>query len=109
MKSRITELIETLYTQKHADNQHCDLTSSKVRMVNAPIPVELFNELEVMSSEYKRDLSCLAGDFLALALEEVIENMPLKEKKHLDDVRHDHELEFAEMQRKQNEFNVGGT
>ena len=109
MKSRITQLIEKLCKEKHAEAPHCDISSSKIHMVNTPIPVELFHELESISSEYNRDLNCLAADFLTLALEEAIEHIPREEKKHLDDVRHEHELEEAELHKKQCEFNAGGT
>lgn len=48
MKNKITQYIETLYTEKHAKSAHCDLTSSNIKMVNVPIPTDLFNELEVI-------------------------------------------------------------
>ena len=109
MKNKIVQLIEKLCTEKHADNQHCDVSSSRVQLVNTPIPTELFHELETISSEYNRDLQCLAGDFLTLALEEAIEHIPKKEKMHLANVRHKHEHEEAELHKKRCEFNAGGT
>ncbi len=109
MKSRIIQLIEKLCKEKHSDSPHCDISSSRIQLINTPIPVELYRELESISSEYSRDLNCLAGDFLTLALEEAIEHIPRKEKQHLDEVRHEHELEEAEQHKKQCEFNAGGT
>lgn len=109
MKSRIIQLIEKLCSEKHADCPSCDITSSRVRMVNTPIPVELFHELEAISSEYNRELNCLAGDFLTLALKEAIEHIPREEKNHLGDVRHIHELKEEELHKKQCEFDAGGT
>lgn len=109
MKSRITELIEKLCAEKQAESPHCDIISSRVHMVNTPIPVELFHELESISLEYNRDLNCLAADFLTLALEEAIEHIPREEKRHLDVVRLDRELVETERLKQQCEFNAGGT
>jgi len=109
MESRITQLIEKLCAEKHAESAHCDVSSSRVHMVNAPISAELFYELETISSEYNRDINCLAGDFLTLALEEAIEHIPRKEKAHLDDARHEHELEDAKLHKDQRNYDAGGT
>lgn len=109
MKNKITQYIETLYTEKHAKSAHCDLTSSNIKMVNVPIPTDLFNELEVISSEYGRDINCMAGDLLTFALEEAIEHIPMEEKKYLEDVKRNHEREIVDIHKRQAEFNVGGT
>lgn len=109
MESRITQFIEQLCAEKQAESPHCDITSSRIHMVNTPIPVELFYELESISLEYNRDLNCLAADFLTMALEEAIEHIPRKEKKHLDGVRLGHQREEVEQLKKQSEFNAGGT
>jgi hypothetical protein len=109
MKSKITQLIEKLCAEKHADNAHCDVTSSSVHVVNVPIPTELFRELETISTEYKRDINCLAGDLLTLALEEAIEHIPSEEKKRLDEVGHEHELEEAKSREERSAFDAGGT
>lgn len=109
MKTKITQLIEKLCAEKHAEKAHCDVSSSRVHMVTAPIPAELFHELEVISSEYNHDINCLAGDLLTLALEEAIEHIPREEKARLDDVRHEHELEDAKLHKDQCAFDAGGT
>jgi len=109
MESKITQLIEKLCAEKHAESAHCDVSSSRVHMVNTPISAELFHELETISSEYNRDINCLAGDFLTLALEEAIEHIPRKEKAHLDDARHEHELEEAALHSERRKFDAGGT
>jgi len=109
MKSRITQLIEKLCAEKHADSTHCDISSSQIHLINTPIPIGLFHELEAISLEYNRDINCLAGDFLSLALEEAIEHIPRKEKIHLDEVRQERELKEAELHKKQCQFDAGGT
>jgi hypothetical protein len=109
MKSKIGQYIENLCSEKGADNLHCDITSSKIQMVNVPIPANLFQELEIISSEYKRDINCLAGDFLTLALEEVIEHIPSEEKTHLDEIKRARELKHTEMLKTQCVFDAGGT
>ncbi len=109
MKTKITKLIEKLCAEKHADSAHCDISSSQIHIVNTPVPVELFHELETIAAEYNRDINCLAGDFLALALKEAIEHIPRKEKEHLDEVRHEHEVEEAQWQAERCKFDAGGS
>jgi len=109
MKSRITQYMERLCSEKYAENAHCDVTSSRVQVINTPIPTELFHELETISSEYKRDINCLAGDFLTMALQEAIAHIPKDEKIYLDNVRYQHDREAANLHTKQCEFNAGGT
>ncbi len=109
MKSKISQHIEKLYTEKHSDNAHCDISSSRIQMVKTPIPTELFHELETLASEYNRDLQCLAGDFLTLALEEALASIPRKEKEHLYLVRQQHEHDEAEHHKELCQFNAGGT
>jgi len=109
MKSKIAKHIEELYTHKHSDNAHCDLTSSRVSMVKTPIPTELFRQLETLASEYNRDLQCLAGDFLTLALEEAMAHIPKSEKDHLYLVRQKHEHDEAEQHKERCQFSAGGT
>jgi hypothetical protein len=109
MKNKIVQFIEKLSVEKHADNPHCDISSSRVQMVKTPIPTELYRELETMASEYQRDLQCLAGDFLTLALEEAIANIPKKEKDRLYLVRRQHEYAEAEHHKELCQFSAGGT
>ncbi len=71
--------------------------------------VDLYHELEVISSEYGRDLNGLAGDFLSLALEEAIQHIPKTEKSHLDEVRHLHEIEHNEHHNQACNYDAGGT
>jgi len=109
MKTKIPQLIEKLCDEKHAGSAHCDVASSQVRLVNIPIPIHLFHELETIASEYNRDLNCLAGDFLTLALEEAIEHIPMQEKAHLHNVMHSHEHVEAELQKQHCNYDAGGS
>ncbi len=109
MKTKITQLIEKLCDEKHAASAHCDVASSQVRLVNIPIPIHLFHELETISSEYNRDLNCLAGDFLTLALEEAIEHIPMQEKEYLHSVMHSHEHAQVESQKAHCNYDAGGS
>jgi hypothetical protein len=109
MKNKIIQYIEKLYTTKHADSAHCDVSSSRIQMVKVPIPTELYHELETISSEYHRDLQCLAGDFLTFALEEAIASIPKQEKNRLYLVRKQREHEEAEHHKELCRFSAGGT
>jgi len=109
MKSKIAQHIEKLCSERHAGNAHCDLTSSRVQTIKTPIPTALFHELETLASEYNRDLQCLAGDFLTLALEEAIAHIPEKEKEHLYLVRQQHNHDEAEHHKTLCQFSAGGT
>ncbi len=108
MKTKITQLIEKLCEEKHAESVHCDIASSQVRLVEVPIPVHLFHELETISAEYNRDLNCLAGDFLKLALEEAIIHIPNQEKVHLDEVMNSREHEKVKSQKNHCNYDAGG-
>ncbi len=109
MESKITQFVKQLLAEKQAETPHCDISSSQIHLINTPISTELFHELESISSEYHRDINCLAGDLLALALKEAIEHIPRKEKAHLDKVRHAHEVEEAEQLKEQSVYDAGGT
>lgn len=109
MKNKIVQYIEKLSIKKHAENPYCDISSSRIQMVKVPIPTELFHELETIASEYQRDIQCLAGDFLTLALEEAIANIPKKEKERLYLVRRQHECEEAEHHKELCQYSAGGT
>ena len=109
METRITQLIEKLCAEKHADAQHCEMNSPNVHVVHTPIPVELYRQLETISSEYDRDVNCLAGDLLTLALEEAIEHIPSEENIRLGAIRHMQDVQAAESQRRRFEFDAGGT
>lgn len=109
MKTKITQLIEKLCDEKHADSAHCDIASSQVKLVNVPVPTHLFNELETIASEYNRDLNCLASDFLTLALEEAIEHIPKQEKVHLDAVMNSHLNAEAALQKQHCNYDAGGS
>jgi len=109
MKTKITQLIEKLCDEKHADSPHCDVVSSQVRLVDVPVPIHLFHELETIASEYNRDLNCLASDFLTLALEEAIEHIPKQEKVHLDGIMHSHKQNEAALQKEHCNYDAGGS
>jgi len=48
MNTRVTQLFEKFCTEKHSDSVHCDVSSSRIPMVNIPISIELFHELEAI-------------------------------------------------------------
>ncbi|MEH6616995.1 MAG: hypothetical protein V7699_04085 [Porticoccus sp.] len=109
MKTKIAQLIEKLCAEKHSEIIHCDVSSSRVQMLNIPISIELFRMLKAISLEYNHDANCLAGDILTIALEEAIEHIPREEKTRLDEAIHEHEREDTIRTKKFREFDPGGT
>jgi len=109
MENQISHLIKKLCEGKKAEEYGCDTTSSTVHIVNAPVPSELFHELEGMSAMFNRDVDCLAGELLAIALREAILSMSKGEHDHLDEVRD--ELDRVEAVRHADEckFDAGGS
>lgn len=109
MKTPVTEYVEKLCKEKHAEASHCDISSSRIHMVNTPIPTELYNQLEVMAEEYKRDINCLAGDFLTMALEEAFAHIPKQEQDYLDESMHMHQKAHFSYQQGHCSFDAGGS
>ncbi len=109
MKTKMSQLIEKFSAERHSNNPHCDISSSQVQTINTPIPTLLFHELEAMASEYNRDVNCMAGEFLTLALHEALQNLPKKEQEHLDEVMHTHEFAEAKLQKEHCSYDAGGT
>ena len=54
----------------------CDLHSSSIRIIKAPIPVALKRELDALASVLGEDASCLAGELLADAIQDALARLP---------------------------------
>ena len=76
MESHIPPHIDKLYAEKQTSNFSCDMISSSVQLVNAPVPSKLFKELQAMASEVNKDVGCLAGELLSIAIQEALDSLP---------------------------------
>ena len=86
MESHIPPHIDKLYAEKQAGNFSCDMTSSSVQLINAPIPSKLFKELQAMASEVNKDASCLAGELLGIAIQEALDSLPENNLRQLESI-----------------------
>ncbi len=103
MNTQINELVEKLRSSGEDAGPHCDLSSSSVKSVKTPIPTELYDQLKTMSLVYNKELSCIAGELLEVALQEALECFTKEEREQLETVRkavaQDEALQHMEDQR----------
>ncbi|ABV36568.1 hypothetical protein Ssed_1959 [Shewanella sediminis HAW-EB3] len=109
MKAKIQLLIEKLSAARDEGEPHCDISSSQIQSVTTPIPTTLYHGLEAIASEYNCDISCQAGDLLSIALEEAVEQIPVKQKDHMHELQHDHEAQEAQLHEDHCQFDAGGS
>ena len=109
MNSRVIYLVDRLSSNAQLFDKSCDLHSSAIKLVNAPVPTQLLQELEAMSDVYRRDANCLAGDLLTAALEDALDHLSLGEKNHLDGVVRAHNYNNAKRAMKSCEFDAGAS
>ena len=107
--NNITDLISTLRDKHKIHENTCDATSSLVHIIDAPVPVEQYRDLLIMSSEFNRDLSCLAGDLLAIAIREAFSSLSEEERSRLkeQEVALEKRKEVQEME--DCKYDAGGT
>ena len=87
MESEISRYVGGLYADRKAHEYSCDLISSTVHQINAPIPVELYSDLQAMSRSFRRDINCLAGDLLSMAVKEAVDSLPKNEQHMLKKIQ----------------------
>ncbi len=109
MNSRVVHLMDRLSSGAYHFDKSCDLHSSAIKLVNTPIPSQLFQELAAMSDVYRRDTDCLAGDLLTAAVEDALDHLSLGEKNHLDGMIRAQEFKDAERVKKNCEFDAGAS
>lgn len=109
MKTQITELVEKLRASGEDSGPHCDLSSSSVKSVKAPIPTDLYNQLKTISLVYQQDLNCIAGKMLEVALKEALACFTEEELEQLETVRKAVEQEEAERRMEEQRYDAGCT
>ncbi len=109
MKNQVSEYIRELISEDSSRSYSCDMTSSSVHQVHAPIPTDLFHELKALAAVYKRDANCVAGDLLTLALQDAMNALPAETRAHLQKVREAYEKEEVAHLMESVEYDAGGT
>lgn len=109
MSSLISEYMEQLCHEKDANTQSCDNRSSSVQVLNAPVPTELFDELQTLATVYNGDAHCIAGNLLSIALTEAFKSLPDDERAHLLNVRQAAEREAARKHMEDAKYDPGCT
>ena len=109
MESPITDLIDRLATEIHENQRSCDVSSSRVHLVNTPIPVDLYYELEGMSRVFKQDTVCLAGELLTIAIKEILENFSEQDRINLNDMKRVIEFNVVNRHREAQQYDAGAT
>jgi len=109
MDTQIAQYVNQLLAVDGSASPHCDMVSSSVHQVHAPVPTELYHELKALAAVYQRDSNCVAGDLLTIALKETIEELPNDVKKHMHHLREEYEREHVTRTMESVEYDAGGT
>ena len=92
-----------------SDSSSCDMRSSCVHLVQAPIPRELFDNLKSMADKYGKDARCIAGDVLSLAIQDVFDALPAGEFEKIVAARKRYDTAAAKKHMEEQFFNAGGS
>ncbi len=87
----------------------CDMKSSCVHLVQAPIPRELFDDLKAVAAMYGKDARCIAGDMLSLAIKEMFASMPAGKFEEIETSRKAYDEKAAKKHMEDQFFNAGGS
>ncbi|OMH39114.1 hypothetical protein [Motiliproteus sp. MSK22-1] len=109
MSNQISQYISELLASDGTGDYSCDMVSSSVHQVHAPIPTELFHELKALSAVYKRDSNCVAGDLLTIALKEALSSLPDKVRNNIRKAREEYEQDEVAHLMEAAEYDAGGT
>ena len=88
---------------------NCDMTSSCVHLVQAPISNELFNDLKAVAAMHGRDARCIAGDLLSLAVKDMFASMPEGKFEEIEATRKEYDKKAAQKHMDEQFFNAGGS
>ena len=109
MNNQISQYVSELLAGDGSENYSCDMVSSSVHQVHAPIPTDLFHELKALSAVYKRDSNCVAGDLLTIALRETLSSLPDEVRNNIQKARVDYEQDQVAHLMEAAEYDAGGT
>ena len=109
MNSEIAQYANKLVNGKPGDAANCDMKSSCVHLVQAPISTELFDDLKAMAAMYGNDARCMAGDLLGLAIKEVFASLPEGKFEEIEASRQAYDKKRAQQHMDEQLFNAGGS
>jgi len=109
MESQISRYVGGLYADRHGHEYNCDLISSTVHQINAPISVALYADLHAMSRSFRRDINCLAGDLLSMAVKEAMESLPENERHMLEKIQIALEKKEIKQHLDEQQYDAGAT
>jgi len=87
MENQLEHYVEQLCSTPIPEHYSCDINSSSVRSVKAPIPAALNRELQALGAVFGRDPMCLAGDLLGIAIQETVAHLPAHLRARLDETK----------------------
>ncbi len=109
MSNEIAQYAEKLVTGKPGEAASCDMKSSCVHLVQAPISRELFDDLKAMAAMYGDDARCIAGDLLSMAIKEVFASLPEGKFEEIEASRQAYDKKAAQQHMQEQFFNAGGS
>jgi len=109
MESHIPPHIDKLYAKKQTGNFSGDMISSSIQLVNAPIPTTLFKELQAIASEVNKDVSCLAGELLSIAIQEALDSVPENHLRQLESIIFASQQAYANNRMNDDVYDPGAT
>lgn len=105
----LRDLLVRLEAGRGNDYSSCDVSSSSVHPVSAPVQRDLYLELQSLAMVFNRDVQCLAGDLLNAAIQDLLIGLD----DDLDELAQQAKQAIMEAGRPEKapgvEFNVGGT
>ena len=109
MNGYVPSLVSKLYAEKDVHNPSCDVSSSAVKIINAPMPSALYLELQAMASIVHKDVNCLAGELLTVAVEEAMSSLTEDDLHHLHDVKTAEQKSVANSRMERQVYDAGAT
>ena len=109
MNNEIAQYANKLVSGKPGNAASCDMKSSCVHLVQAPISTELFDDLKAMAAMYGNDARCMAGELLGLAIKEVFASLPEGKFEEIKASRQAYDKKRAQEHMQEQFFNAGGS
>lgn len=109
MNAEIGKLMDQLCNPDSEFSVSCDLTSSSVRQVGAPIDTALYHDLKTLAAFYRKDENCIAGELLTIALKEAFSMLSEEQREHLKVEQISFERQSAERHMEQQRYDPGCT